>query len=80
MSSIFDNPTTFPLLVEFIVKRIIDEQRAGNTNVQVSSQMYDIVLEAWFASISLMGNHSGDTYGEQGYRPRSQNIHFLSAI
>lgn len=45
------HPTDVPLLVESILKRMIDEQAAGNTNVQIKTHMYNIILEAWLATI-----------------------------
>ena len=47
-----EDPTEVPLLVESILKRIIDERTAGNSYVQVTTQMYNTILEAWLASLS----------------------------
>lgn len=49
------DPTQVPLLIEAISKRIIEEQKAGNTDVQISTQMYNVILEAWYLSISNLG-------------------------
>ena len=49
------DPTQVPLLIEAISKRIIEEQKAGNTDVQISTHMYNVILEAWYLSISNLG-------------------------
>jgi len=48
-----DDPTEVPLLTESILKLIIDEQAAGNSDVQVTARMYNTILEAWLASVSI---------------------------
>ena len=46
------DPIQLPILVESILKRIIDERSAGNSDVQVTAQMYNVILEVWMASIA----------------------------
>lgn len=47
----YAHPTDVPLLVESILKRIIDEQAAGNTNVKITTHMYNTILDTWLATI-----------------------------
>lgn len=54
----FADPTYLPLFVESIMKRIIDERSAGNDDVQITVQMYNIILETWIASVSKINQHT----------------------
>lgn len=51
-----DDPSA-PVLAECLLKRLMDERRAGNVDVQVTTDVYNTVLEAWFhrASTSKEG-------------------------
>ena len=51
------------MVVERLLKRIIDDMRAGNRNVHVSTKLYTITIEAW-------GKSNEDAGAE-----RAQNIH-----
>ena len=61
-----DDPTEIPLLTESILKRIIDERAAGNSEVQVTARMYNTILEAWLASVSIPHKHKYSDSGENG--------------
>jgi pentatricopeptide repeat protein len=56
----YHDRTQIPLLMETILKRIIDERFAGNFDVAVTKHMYNLVLESWLHSISPSGNNNVD--------------------
>lgn len=44
------NRLTPALIIEGLLKRIIDEQEAGNTDVVVTVDLYNVAIEAWAAA------------------------------
>lgn len=52
--------TQIPLLMETILKRIIDERFAGNLDVVVTKHIYNLVLDSWLQSIAPYGNSTVD--------------------
>jgi len=38
---------TPPLVIEGLLKRIIDEQKAGNGDVSITADLYNVAIEAW---------------------------------
>ena len=70
-----DDPTEVPLLVESLLKRIIDEQAAGNSEVRVTTQMYNTILEAWLASLSNTSKHTRQTKGLESELGRNGTMH-----
>ena len=69
----FTDSTQFPLLMESILKRIIDERSAGTSDVQVTTQMYNVILEAWLASIPTTTATSTSTVPPRGTHENSKS-------
>lgn len=44
-----------PIMIETILKRLIDERDAGNDNVEINCYMYNLAIEAW-AHVAASGN------------------------
>ncbi len=42
-----NNNNHTPIIVETLLKRLIDEREAGNTNVQISTDIYNLAISTW---------------------------------
>lgn len=60
---------TAPLVIESILKRIIDEQRAGNAEARTSSALYNLAIDAW-ATSSTRCNESPERAAAAAQRAR----------
>ena len=49
------NRMTPAVIIEGLLKRIIDEQEAGNTDVVVTVNLYNMAIEAWAAAAGRSG-------------------------
>jgi hypothetical protein len=63
-----DDPNA-PLLLEQLLKRVIDEQRAGNRECSPTTDLYNYVIDAWAATTS--------EHGRAASRRARQILHLL---
>jgi len=54
------NRLTPALIIEGLLKRVIDEQEAGNTDVVVTVDLYNMAIEAWAAAAGRSGKRGSD--------------------
>ena len=54
------NRLTPAVIIEGLLKRIIDEQEAGNTDVVVTVDLYNMAIEAWAAAAGKRSGRTGN--------------------
>ena len=54
-----------PLIVERLLKRLLDERAAGNTEAKVTTELYNILLDSW-ACAAIFGTHSPAVASQRG--------------
>jgi len=51
-TSFAQDDSSAPLVMECLLKRLVDERRAGNKEVFVTTELYNTVIEAWYKQAS----------------------------
>lgn len=62
------NRLTPALIIEGLLKRIIDEQEAGNTDVVVTVDLYNMAIEAWAAAAGVVEKKVDKSRGTEEQR------------
>lgn len=67
--------TTAPLVIEGLLKRIIDERRAGNTEARTTTALYNLAINAWAEN---SGSSSGS--GAAAARRAYEIVRYMQAV
>lgn len=54
-----------PLIIEGLLKRLIDEKAAGNKNVKITTDIYNIAISAWGDTAAVASSHPGQIISDK---------------